>query len=122
MSQTLRETKEFASFEAGQTACLIRFIYKYDGQTKVAPGAVPQITIVDSAGTTQVTDSDSTQNGSETGEYYYEYAIPAAGPEGVWTTKWAYTATKAAASKDFIEYGYIFIHTPEVYDASGTLI
>jgi len=121
MSQTLKETKDFASFEAGQTICLVRFIYRYDGQTVVTAGANPQVTIMDSAGTTQVTDSDSTKNGTETGEYYYEYAIPAAGPEGVWTHKWAYTATKADVSQDFIEYGYIFIHTPDVYDASETL-
>lgn len=121
MSQTLEETDDFTSFEAGQTACFVRFIYKYDGQTFVAPAAAPTVTITDSAGDAKVEAQDSTQNGSEPGQYYYEYAIPADGPEGVWTIKWLYTATKISSAEDYIEYAYFFVHLPEEYDASETL-
>lgn len=119
MPETLEETENYTTWNAGDTAALVRFIYKHDGQTKIDAAAVPTITITDSAGTAKATTQDTTKN--DTGEYFYEYAIPAAGPAGVWLATWAYDATKAVSEGAFTEYTYFFVEIPSQYDAGEDL-
>lgn len=119
MPETLEETENFTSFNAGDTAALVRFIYKHDGQTKIDPAIVPNITITDSAGTAMVTAQATTKN--DTGEYFYEYAIPAAGPAGVWLATWEYDTTKAVSEGAFTEYTNFFVEIPSQYNAGEDL-